>query len=143
MDETKQAGMGKKTMNGRVCGGSLSDGGEGGTAKDITDPQWYVEPYTNRWGICSTSFVFRAVAVDGSSPYIYDRRRVCHDACVGARQRQLGMFERNRAILLARKSLLDKPFARSQGEISYYQELKLVVKNVGVANIPTRLDLAL
>lgn len=33
----------------RICGGSLSSGGEGGTAEVIMDPPWHIREYVEEW----------------------------------------------------------------------------------------------
>lgn len=82
-------------------------------------------------------------AVDGSSPYIQDRCCVRHDICVGARQRQRKVFDRNGAVLLECVSLLDMRLVRCEEAVPYCRKLRDVIANVGVTEIPAEVHLTL
>lgn len=124
MGETEQGGTEATTVDKRVCGGNQGDGGEGGTAKVIADPRWHVEAYMERWGVMIDRRRSQAMEVDSSSRCIYDRRRLRYDTCVWPRRRRWGVFDRNRAVLLAGVSSLAMPFVRCEEEITCCQKSK-------------------
>lgn len=85
----------------------------------------------------------RAMEVFGSSLCIYDRRRVRHDAFVGAWRRRRRAFDRTWVVLLAGVSSSDMPSVRSKEKVTYCQNLRGMMKNVGVTEIRTGVGLAL
>lgn len=113
------------------------------TAEVIADPRWQVEAYMGHWvetlGVCW----YQAMAVNGPSSYLYDRQRVRHDTCVGARRRRRCVLDRNRALLSAGALASDMPFDGCEKEVSYCQKSREVIENFGVGEIPTKMDLEL
>lgn len=55
--------------------------------------------------------------MDGSNSYIYDRRRVWHETCVGAWHRRRGVSDRNLAVLLSGVLASDMSFVRFDEEV--------------------------
>lgn len=86
---------------------------------------------------------FRAMEVDGSSLYIYDRRCVRHDAYVGAWRRRRGVLSQDRAVLLEGVSPSDRLIVRCEEEAPYCHKLRNVMKNVNLTETPTAVHLAL
>lgn len=72
------------TAEWRVEEENLIEACEGDMAEATTDSRWHLEAYMKRWGKALDGRRFRAIAADGSSPYIYDWRPVRSDTWVGA-----------------------------------------------------------
>lgn len=89
----------------------------------VQDPRWYVEEYMERFRDSLNCRRFKAMAVDGSSLFIYDRNRIKHDTCVGAWRRRRGALDRNKSMMMTVAPLADMPFVRCEGEFTYCQKL--------------------
>lgn len=86
-----------------VSSGDLVDEGgdypsESGRSDVVADPRWDAKVYIERFGDSMDCWRFKAMTVDGSSPFIYDCHRVKLDNCVGAGRRRRRLFNRNRSI---------------------------------------------
>lgn len=64
--------------------------------------------------------------MDGSSPYIYDRRRVSHETCVRVTRRWQGVFDPSRAVLWEGLSLSNMHLKQWEKGVLYGQMLRKV-----------------
>lgn len=106
---------------GAVSGGNRGDdGGSRTRSSDVgADPRWHVEEYVERFGDSLDCRRFKAMVVDGSSSFIYDRRRIKHDTCVGAWKRRQGSFDRKKSMLMTGSPNANMPFFCSQEKVPY------------------------
>lgn len=85
----------------------------------------------------------RAMAVNASSTYIYDRRRMRDGTLVRAWWRQRSVFGRSWAVLLVDVSSSNTLFLQCKVKGLYGHRLRGVVEKVGSTEIPTGVDLAI
>lgn len=97
----------------------VESGSGGATTGVVADPRWHVEGYLERCGVTLVGRRLKAMVIDSSSPFIYDRNRICHDTCVGAWRRRRDFFARNRSMTLTKAPLADVPFVCCEEEAAY------------------------